>query len=129
MRYLLFCLLLALLTSCAHGDELADVLSQPVDSTMQRQVTAARLAAGQLSTGRVKFNGPVVLQFGGTGNTATATDAHKAKAPVAAAPGAVATATRTQGGPPWYVYVVLVLVGALGGAWLRGRFSFLNFLK
>ena len=110
-------LLALLLSGCAHGDELAGALSQPLDSTVRRQV------AGQLSARKIKFNGPVTLQIGGTGNTGAATDASKAKAPVAAAPHAVATETRPAATTSWKVYAGLaglaLVVGAVGGFWLR----------
>ena len=105
-------LLTLLLTGCAGGDQLASVLSQPVDTIVQRQVQLARqLAAG----GRVKFKGPVTFTIQtGTGNSSNITDATKAKAPVAAAPGAVATAATT--GQPWKVYAVVVGLSLLLGA-------------
>ena len=129
MRYLF---LLLLLTSCAHGDELAMVLSQPLDTTVQHQV------AGQLSARRLKFKGPVTIQFGGANNSANATDAGQAHGPVATgmsqaqdntkagqhggavatAPGATAGATTRTGIPPWALVVgavvlLLLLLGAL----------------
>lgn len=71
--------------------------------------------------GKLKITGPVTVQAGGTGNVATTTDAAKAKAPVAAAPNAVASEARTTGGVSWWVWVGLVVVGAVAGIWLRGR--------
>jgi hypothetical protein len=100
--------------------DLPPATAGPLDSTIR--------AAG-LSTGKIKFTGPVTLQIGGTNNTATATAIAKAKAPVAAAPHATATETTTRAGTPWYVFAALVLIGAAGGAWLRGKFSFLSFIK
>jgi hypothetical protein len=117
MKYFLLIALLALLGSCARGDELASVLSQPLDTTVQHQVLTAR----QLAVGKVKFNGPVTFQIGGTGNVSTTTDAHKAQAPVAAAPDATAAEAKTSVGSPWYVYLGGGLLLALGGFMLRGR--------
>jgi len=109
-----------LLSGCASSADVPAALSQPVDSALMRQAqtNAARLAVERLSTGRIKFKGPVVFQLGGTGNTASATAATKAKAPVAAGPAAVATDSSKKGGAPWQVYAV---VGALVlglGVWL-----------
>lgn len=111
---------------------MTSALSEPVDSTVQRQVAAARQVALQLHTGKVKFNGPVTFQLGGTGNQANSTDATKARAPVAAAPHATATNASRQGGTPWQVYVGLVVVCLALGAWLGtklGAFSWLAKLR
>ncbi|MGI4873367.1 MAG: hypothetical protein ACRYFX_19590 [Janthinobacterium lividum] len=111
-------LLALLLSGCAHGDELASALSQPLDSTVRQQV------AGQVGARKIKFNGPVTLQIG-NGNTGAATDASKAKAPVAAAPYAVASETRPAAGPSWkacaWLAGLALLVGAVGGFWLARR--------
>jgi len=112
---ILSCLLLG---SCALGRELPATAAGPLDSTLR--------AAG-LTTGKVKFKGPVTLQIGGSGNVATTIA--KAKAPVASAPHATATETTSRAPTPWYVFAGLVLAGAAGGAWLRGKFSFLSFFK
>ena len=117
MRYLPI-LCCALLSSCALERDVPATAAGPLDSTLR--------AAG-LTTGKVKFNGPVTLQIGGSGNVATTIA--KAKAPVASAPHATATETTTRAPTPWYVFAGLVLVGAAGGAWLRGKFSFLRFIK
>jgi len=109
-----------LLSSCALERDVPAATAGPLDSTLR--------AAG-LTTGKVKFNGPVTLQIGGSGNVATTTTIAKVKAPVAAAPHATATETTTRAGTPWSVYAALVLVGAVVGAWLRGKFSLLSFIK
>jgi hypothetical protein len=114
------------LGSCASSADLAESLSQPVDSTIQRQV------ARQLHTGKVKFKGNVTIQLG-AGNV----NAPKAQGPVAAgasqvqdytkagqhggalgtAPGAKAGATTATGVPPWLLgaCIVLLLFGLLAG--------------
>jgi hypothetical protein len=119
---LLLAALVQHLTSCATtAADLPVRLTIPVDSSLQQQAAEQRGRAllGKLSTGKVKFKGPVSIQLGGTGNTSTATDARKAKAPVAAAPNAVATETKASHGPPWYVYGGLVVLGLAGGWLLR----------
>lgn len=95
-----------LATSCATERDVPPAAAGPIDSTLR--------AAG-LPAGKIKFTGPVTIQLGGTNNTATATTVTKPKAPVAAAPHAVATETTTKAGLPWYVYVAaaLVLAGVL----------------
>jgi hypothetical protein len=121
MKGLLVACLAFGLTSCAMEHDVPPPAAGPLDE-------AIRTTTG-LSTGKVKFTGPVTLQFGGTNNTATSTAIAKAKAPVAAAPHATATETTTRAAPPWYVFAALVLIGAAVGAWLRGKFSFLSFIK
>ncbi|MGI4865449.1 MAG: hypothetical protein ACRYFZ_16115 [Janthinobacterium lividum] len=118
-----YLLLAGLLTvaSCATSQDVPAPTAGPLDS-------AIRAKTG-LTTGKIKFNGPVTFQIGGTNNTASATSVAKAKAPVAAAPHAAATDASTRAGTPWYVFAALVLIGAGVGAWLRGKFSFLNFIK
>jgi hypothetical protein len=111
--------LLLLASGCALERDVPLATAGPIDSLV-------RVTPG-LSTGKVKFNGPVTFQIGGTGNTATSTDIAKAKAPVAAAPHATATATETTSktGPPLVVYVLLgvgsLLAGAVGGFLLARR--------
>jgi hypothetical protein len=119
MRYLLLtsCLLLG---GCALERDLPAITAGPLDSTLR--------AAG-LTTGKVKFNGPVTLQIGGTGNVATTTALAKAKAPVATAPHATASAPAAPAGPPWYVYAGLVLLGATLYAGLCRLFPILSFFK
>jgi hypothetical protein len=114
------------LGSCAGSADVAESLSQPVDTAIQRQV------ARQHHTGKVKFKGNVTIQFG-TGNL----NAPKAQGPVAAgasqaqdytkagqhggalgtAPGAKAGATTATGVPPWLLgaCLVLLLFGLLAG--------------
>ena len=119
---LLWLLLQLCLSSCAVLPR--DEPFTPADSLLSRQ-----LSPGQLSTGRIKFKGPVTLQIGGSGNTGSATDATRAKAPVAAAPHAVASQTKTSAGTPWWVFAGLVVIGMILGAWVGGKFAFLSFLK
>ena len=113
--------LLTGLAGCAGSLPLTTTLSQPVDSTLQHQAAEqrARALVQGLTTGKVKFKGPVTFQIGGTGNTAT--DAHKAKAPVAAAPHATASETKTSRGVPWQVYAGVALVLFAAGFLLRGK--------
>ena len=122
-----------LLAGCAFQGWEA-TLASPIDSTIQRQLSSQVLARN------VKFNGPVTIQVGGSGNTANATDASKAKAPVATgtsqaqdntkagqhggaaglAPGASADATTRTGVPVWVLAVggiILVLLALLGLAY------------
>jgi hypothetical protein len=114
------------LPSCAGSQDVAALLSQPLDSTIRAQV------ARQAPTGKVKLKGHVTIQVG-TGNVS----APKAQAPVAAGAsqaqdytragahgGALATAPRasavstTHGGvPPWLLgagTVLLVLALVIG---------------
>lgn len=114
MRYKLVAISCGLLLSgCALERDLPPPAAGPLDSTLR--------AAG-LTTGKVKFNGPVTLQIGGTGNTATTTAIEKAKAPVASAPRATATESTTKSGPPWWVYASGAALAALGGWLLRSKF-------
>jgi hypothetical protein len=98
-----------LLTSCALERDVVPASAGPLDSRVRPQVG--------LRTGKVKFNGPVTIQLGGAGNVATALT--KAKAPVAAAPGASAEATSRMGIPTWQlvmsglVLLVLLLLGVV----------------
>ncbi|MGI4762334.1 MAG: hypothetical protein ACRYF0_16610 [Janthinobacterium lividum] len=114
------------LPSCATSADLAESLSQPLDTTIQHQV------ARKYQAGKVKFKGNVTIQMG-TGNVS----APKAQAPVAAgasqaqdytkagqhggalgtAPGAKAGATTNTGVPPWLLgtCIVLLLFGLLAG--------------
>lgn len=116
MRYLtaIACLLLS---SCTLERDVPPASAGPIDSLVRAQVG--------LSTGKVKFNGPVTFQVGGAGNTATSTAVGKAKAPVAAAPYATATESTTEGGPSLWVYALLgvggLLVGAAGTFYLIRR--------
>lgn len=131
MRHQLLVVSCLLLAGCATSADVPTVLSQSVDSALvhQAQQAAARLAVQRLSTGRIKFKGPVTLQIGGTGNTGSSTDATKAKAPVAAAPHAVATDASKKGGTPWQVFAGLAALCAGVGIWLGAKFSWFNFLK
>ena len=116
MRYKLLAISCSLLlSSCALERDVPLATAGPLDSTLR--------AAG-LRTGRVKFNGPVTLQVGGTGNTATSTAIDKAKAPVASAPHSTATETTTKTGPLWWVYAVGAALALLAGWLLRGRWPF-----
>lgn len=98
----------ALLSSCALERDVPPAAAGPIDSLVRAKVG--------LSTGKIKFNGPVTFQLGGSGNTATAFT--KAKGPVAAAPGATAT---SKAGVPWWVYAGLATLGLVGGFVLRGK--------
>ena len=111
MRYLtaIACLLLS---SCALERDVPPAAAGPIDSLVRAKVG--------LSTGKIKFNGPVTFQLGGSGNTATALT--KPKGPVAAAPGATATAT-SKAGVPWWVYAGLAALGLVGGFVLRGKWK------
>lgn len=101
-----------LLSSCALERDVPPAAAGPLDSTLR--------AAG-LNPRRVKFNGPVTLQIGGTGNTATTTAIAKAKAPVASAPHATATEATTKAGAPWWLYAGGTALALLAGWLLRGR--------
>jgi hypothetical protein len=109
MRHLLpiACLLLS---SCALERDVPPPAAGPIDSLVRAKVG--------LSTGKVKFAGPVTFQIGGAGNSATAIA--KAKAPVASAQAAVATAT-TKASSAWWVYAGLAGLGLTAGFVLRGK--------
>lgn len=121
------CLLLA---GCATSADVPTVLSQPVDSAVQEQAAAvaAQQVVTQLSTGKVKFKGAVTIQLGGTGNTANATNAPRAKAPVAAGPHATATDASKKGGTPWQVFAALGLVCVGVGVWLGTKLGGVTWL-
>lgn len=104
-----------LLSGCALERHVPIATAGPLDSTLR--------AAG-LTTGKVKFTGPVTLQIGGSGNTATTTAIAKAKAPVASAPHAIATEATTKAGPPWWAYAGGFLLSLLAGWLLRGKWPF-----
>lgn len=108
----------SLLGSCAT-ERVPLAIDAKVDSTL----VAAGLSP--LSVRKVKFTGPVTFQVGGSHNTATAIE--KTKAPAATAPHA--STTTKEAGTPFYVFGIIALVAAAGGAWARGRFSVLSFLK
>jgi len=101
-----------LVAGCALERDLPPPTAGPLDSTLR--------AAG-LTTGKVKFTGPVTLQIGGTGNTATTTAIAKAKAPVASAPHATATEATTKASAPWWLYAGGAALALLVGWLLRGR--------
>ena len=103
-----------LLSSCALERDVPPPTAGPLD-------LAIRASVG-LSTRKVKFTGPVTIQIGGTGNNAASTAIAKAKAPVASAPHAAATATTTKAGPPWWLYAGLAALAAAGGWLLRSKF-------
>ena len=120
MRALLFAASL-LLSSCATEYEVPDAVAGPIDSTFR--------AAG-LPARKIKFTAPVTIQLGGTNNTASATTVGKAKAPVAAAPAAVATdASQKAGGTPWWVFALVLAVGLGCGTWLASRLRALSWFK
>lgn len=104
MRYLtaIACLLLS---SCALERDVPPASAGPIDSLVRAKVG--------LSTGKVKFAGPVTFQIGGAGNTATAIA--KVKAPAA---GASATSKASS---PWWVYAGLVTLGLVAGFVGRGK--------
>ena len=114
MRFLPPLLLLGLLSSCAI-ERYAPATDARVDSAL----TAAGVPP--LTAHKLVFRAPVTFQIGGTGNTASTTAIGKAKAPVASAPHAAATATTTKAGVPWQVYAggALLLLGL--GFYARGR--------
>jgi len=114
MKQLLILALLGPLAGCALERDVPLATAGPLDSTLR--------AAG-LHTGKVKFNGPVTLQIGGSGNTATTTAIAKAKAPVASAPHATATESTTKFGPPWWVYAGGTALALLAGWLLRGKWG------
>jgi hypothetical protein len=123
MRCLLLFLVAWQLSSCALERNVPAAAAGPLDSTLR--------AAG-LSTGKVKFTGPVTLQIGGSGNTATSTAIAKAKAPVAAAPYAVATQPKPQSSTAWRLVAVAGSLVLLLGVWLGahiGSFPWLTNLK
>jgi hypothetical protein len=91
---------------------------QRIPAAVDARVDSALTAAGVPPLRKVKFTGPVTFQIGGTGNVATTLT--KAKAPVASAPHATASATKT--GPPWWVYAGIGALALAGGFMLRGRF-------
>lgn len=101
-----------LLSGCALERDLPPPAAGPLDSTLR--------AAG-LATRKVKFTGPVTIQLGGTGNTATSTAIEKAKAPVATAPHAAASTTKA--GPPWWVYAGGAALALLAGWLLRSKWG------
>jgi len=102
-------LLAQLLGSCATEERIPAALDARVDSALT--------AAGVPPLRKLKFTGPVTFQIGGTGNNATVIG--KARAPVASAPHAAASAT--QAGPPWWVYLGIGALALAGGFVLRGR--------
>jgi hypothetical protein len=126
-----------LLTSCALEYDVPPATAGPLDATFR--------ASTGLSTGKVKFKGPVTFQLGGAGNRATTIS--KATAPVATggpaqdltkagqnggavatSPGATAGATTRTGVPTWQLVVggVFLLVLLLLGLWLKFRPSILK---
>jgi hypothetical protein len=103
-----------LLSSCATAYEVPAAVAGPIDSTFRAQ---------GLSPRKIKFTGPVTLQVGGTGNTATTTAIAKAKAPVATAPAAVATdaSKKTSGLPWWKISALGLAAGLVIGLYFRFR--------
>lgn len=100
-------LLLGLLSSCALERDVLPATAGPIDSLVRANV--------RLSTGKVKFNGPVTFQVGGTGNTATPADNRKAGRKGTAALGPGATVTRT-GGTSWQLGALVIGLSLAGGA-------------
>jgi hypothetical protein len=114
-----------LLSGCAlERDVLPATAGGPLDSLVRAKVG--------LRTDKVKFTGPVTIQIGGAGNTASSTALAKAKAPVAAAPYAAATQTRPSGSTAWWLFSVVGSLGLLLGVWLGshiGSFTWLTSLR
>ena len=120
------------LPGCAGSQDVASSLAQPLDSTIQQQVTR------QLHTGKVKIKGNLTIQVG-AGNV----NAPKAQGPVAAgasqaqdytkagqhggalgtAPGVKAGTTTHTGLPPWLVGagIMLLLFALLAGLCYKFR--------
>ncbi len=114
MRQLLVVSCWLLAAGCATERELPPLVAGPLDSTVR---------ATGLSPRKIKFTGPVTLQFGGSGNTATTTAIAKAKAPVASAPHATATESTTKSGAPWWLYAGGAALALLAGWLLRSRWG------
>ncbi|WP_210519893.1 hypothetical protein [Hymenobacter terricola] len=116
-----------LLSSCAR-EEWRVPMALP-DSTATTRLLR------QLPRGKYKFTGSVTFTLAtapGAVATSTSTDNRKAGqkgGAAATAPDAVATATTKKAGVPWWVFVLVAIVGAVGWAWLRSQFSFLSFPK
>jgi hypothetical protein len=125
-RLLLALSFLLLLAGCALEYAVPPATAGPIDSALR--------ASSGLSTGRVKFKGPVTIQLGGSNNQATTVA--KASAPVATggqaqdftkagqngganatAPGSSAGATTRTGIPTWQMVAggVLLLLLLLAG--------------
>jgi hypothetical protein len=99
-----------LLSACALERDVLPATAGPLDSLV-------RAKAG-LRTGKVKFTGPITIQIGGTGNTASSTALAKAKAPVAAAPYAAATQTKPSSSRARWLFSVVGSLSLLLGVWL-----------
>jgi len=104
-----------LLSSCATEYAVPAAVAGPIDSTFR--------AAG-LPPRKIKFTAPVTIQLGGTNNTASATTVGKAKAPVATAPSASATAPARKTGLPWWAYAGLASLCLVAGFVVRGKWKF-----
>jgi hypothetical protein len=104
------------IAGCVLERDMPPPTAGPLDSTIR--------ASTGLSTGKVKFTGPVTFQIGGANNTVNATAMAKVKAPVATAPHAASTdASKKTSGLPWWLVGVLGLVASLAGiGWLAIRF-------
>ena len=120
--WLLVLFVLALLGSCSRA-----VWHAPM--ALPRDSTAAAL--GLPPARSYKFKGPVTFTIAaapGAVATTTSTDNRKAGqrgGAAATAPDAVATAATKKAGVPWWALVLVAGAGAVGWAWLSGKFALL----
>lgn len=131
MKTTLFCIEVAvalLVCSCATERDWLTA-PPPRSASMQARVDSAARANGIIAK-KITFMGPVTFtaQIGqNLTSTSTATATNNTKAgqrggAAATAPGATATAT-TKKGPPWWVYALIAVLGAVGWEWLRTYLS------
>lgn len=120
----LFLALLLVATSCETERYVPAAADAKVDSTLR----AAGI--GPLQAGKIKIAGNVIINTGpGAVQVADNRKAGQRQGSAATGPDSQAATTSKNAGTPWYVFAGVLVVGLAGGAWLRGRFSILSFLK
>lgn len=121
-RYLVALLLAA--ASCETTQHIPAAVDAKVDSTLR----AAGI--GPLQAGKIKIAGNVIFNTGpGAVQVADNRKAGQKQGSAATGPASRAATTAKNTGQPWLAFAVVAGVGLAAGAWLRGRFTVLRFLK
>jgi len=112
----LFLALLLVATGCETEHYIPAALDAKVDSALH----AAGI--GPLRAGKIKIAGNVIINTGpGAVQVADNRKSGQRQGSAATGPGSQAATTSKNAGPPWYVFVVIALAGAVGWELLRRK--------